>query len=211
MRLLIFSFLYFFCFLVNHGLAKTQKIMIFGDSLVAGFGLMREDSFPSQLEKKLLSENYDIKIINAGVSGETTAGGLARLEWTISDSPDALILILGGNDMLRGIPTKNIKKNLSQMLKILNQKNIEVLLAGMLSTDNFGKNYRDSFDSIYPSLSAKYDVVFYPFFLENVALVPWFNQNDGLHPNKDGVKLIVSQIMPFVRTLINRINENSHQ
>ena len=82
-------------------------------------------------------------------------------------------------------------------------------VAGMLSTDNFGKNYRDSFDSIYPSLSAKYDVVFYPFFLENVALVPWFNQNDGIHPNKDGVKLIVSQIIPFVRTLINRINEGT--
>ncbi len=203
--------LFFFVFLNgNECFSKTIKLMVYGDSLVAGFGLMSKDSFPSQLQYKLNQNNFEVDVINAGVSGETTAGGLNRLEWTISEKPDAIILVLGGNDMLRGLPTSYIKENLSQILKILKREQIEVLLAGMLSTENFGKEYKNKFDAIYPNLSSDFNVVFFPFFLENVALIPWFNQNDGLHPNKDGVKVITSQIFPFVEKLLQKVKHNSN-
>ena len=151
-------------------------LMVYGDSLVAGYGLPPHQSFPSQLEQYLRTAGLQADVVNAGVSGDTTQGGRNRLAWTLAEKPDGLILVLGGNDMLRGLDPQAAYDNLDAMLEVLTSQQIPVLLCGMLASANLGAEYQQAFDSIYPRLAAKYEVSYYPFFLEGVALNPIFNQ-----------------------------------
>lgn len=194
-------------FLLNPPLqAQTQPhLMVYGDSLVAGYGLAQEQSFPSQLQAKLDALGVDIKISNAGVSGDTTAGGRSRLGWTLAEEPGGIILVLGGNDMLRGLDPAAAFDNLNAILSELARQNIPVLLCGMLASANLGADYQQQFDRIYTELAAQHDVLFYPFFLEGVALVPELNQPDGIHPNAEGVSMIISQMQPAIESLLTQM------
>lgn len=186
--------------------ADSLKILALGDSLTAGYGLGPGDGFTDQLQDRF-DKTYgvgEIVIINAGVSGDTTRGGLARLDWALADAPDLVMVALGGNDMLRGLEPAETLSNLSQILETLQQKNKPVLLAGMLAAANLGQDYASEFDSIYPQLAREYDVVFYPFFLDGVALDPDLNQPDGLHPNQKGVAIMVEKLWPYIEQLVNK-------
>jgi len=185
-------------------LSAQQRLMVYGDSLVAGYGLNAGEGFPEQLQQALTAAGMDIKVLNAGVSGDTTAGGLARLDWALSDQPDAVMVILGGNDLLRGLDPKQTRENLKQILTRLKAQNIKILLCGMLAPVNLGLAYRQQFDSIYPELADKFNTGFYPFFLHGVALNPEFNQPDGLHPNKAGVAVITESVLPAVLSVLDR-------
>ena len=184
-------------------LAAQQRLMVYGDSLVAGYGLSAGEGFPEQLQQALIAAGRDVKVLNAGVSGDTTAGGLARLNWALNDRPDAVMLILGGNDLLRGLDPKQTRENLQHILIRLRAQNIKVLLCGMLAPVNLGLVYRRQFDSIYPELAERFNTGFYPFFLQGVALNPEFNQPDGLHPNKAGVAMITQSVLPTVLAVLD--------
>ena len=186
--------------------ADSLKILALGDSLTAGYGLGPGDGFTDQLQDRF-DKTYgvgEIVIINAGVSGDTTRGGLARLDWALADAPDMVMVALGGNDMLRGLEPAETLSNLSQILETLQQQNKPVLLAGMLAAANLGQDYASEFDSIYPQLAREYDVVFYPFFLDGVALNPDLNQTDGLHPNQKGVAIMVEKLWPYMEQLVDK-------
>jgi acyl-CoA thioesterase-1 len=202
----------FFCLSVNslYAAAAKKKILVFGDSLTAGLGVSYDKAFPAQLEQKLRADGYAVKVINAGVSGDTTSGGLARLDWTLQQNPDYVILELGANDMLRAVGPALTKSNLDKMLGTLQQKKIPVLLAGMKATTNLGDKYVTTFDDIYPALAKKYPVIYYPFFLDGVALHRDLLQDDGMHPNTNGVAVIVSKILPSVKTLLKK-NETANE
>jgi acyl-CoA thioesterase-1 len=187
--------------------SRPTTIVAFGDSLTAGYGVKTSESFPVQLQMALEAKGHKVNIVNAGVSGDTTAGGLERLDWALSPKPDGAILELGANDALRGIDPKVPRANLDKMLAMLKAKGIPVLLTGMRSPDNWGADYAKSFDAIYPDLSAKYGVPLYPFFLEGVALDKAFTQPDGLHPTGAGVAEIVKRILPDVEVLVKRIEQ----
>ena len=184
--------------------AQPIKIVAFGDSLLAGFGLRANESFPAQLENVLKKRGHEVDVTNAGVSGDTTAGGLSRLDWSIPDGTNAVILVLGANDMLRGMEPELARKNLSEMIKRLKDRKIEVLIGGMRAAPNLGADYARKFDSIYAELAKEYDVLIYPFFLDGVAGQRDLNMNDGIHPTPKGVSLIVERIMPVVESLIER-------
>lgn len=178
--------------------AEQLRILAFGDSLTAGFGLGPGHGFVPQLERALAEEGVAASVIDAGVSGDTTAGGLARLDWALADRPDLVILELGANDMLRGVDPAVTRANLDQMLAKLRASGARVLLAGMRAAPNLGTQYGAEFEAIYAELSEKYRVPLYPFFLEGVATEPSLNQPDGLHPNAAGVAEIVRRILPQV-------------
>lgn len=180
------------------------RLLAFGNSLVAGWGVGPEEAFPVVLEQSLRDKGWNVEVTNAGVSGDTTAGGLNRLPWLLQDDWDAAILELGANDVLRGEDPAVVEANLRAMLELFRQKGIPVLLAGMRSLANYGPNYAAAFDKLYPQLAEEYDAVFYPFFLENVAQVPELNQPDGLHPNGAGVRVIVEGITPKAVELLER-------
>jgi len=184
--------------------AKTLKIVVVGDSLTAGYGLQRDQGFVSQLQAKLIAEGYDVELINAGVSGDTTSGGRSRLDWSVGPETDGVILELGANDMLRGIPVKSSRENLDAMVTGLKKRKLPVLIAGMLASPNLGKEYGKEFDAIFPDLAKKYDTLFYPFFLKGVAGDISLNQPDGMHPTNEGVAVIVENILPFVKELIEK-------
>jgi acyl-CoA thioesterase-1 len=179
-----------------------MKILALGTSLTQGYGLPPGTEFTVQLQTALKAKGINAVVINAGVSGDTTAGGLARLDWSLADHPDAVILELGSNDMLRGIPPSETDKNLRAILDRLKQDHIKVLLTGMHAQRNLGAEYVKEFDSIYPRLARDYHVLFYPFILDGVALNPKLNQADGMHPNPAGVKIIVAHILPYVKKLV---------
>ena len=181
---------------------KEIVIVAFGDSLTAGYGLSASDAFPAQLESALRQAGRQVRVINGGVSGETTAGGRARLDWVLADKPDAAIVELGANDALRGIDPKEASRNLGAILSELKKRNVRVLLAGMLAPPNLGSRYTRAFDTIFPDLAAAHDVMLYPFFLDGVAAEPALNQHDGIHPNALGVAVIVDRILPYVSRLI---------
>ncbi|MBO0734104.1 MAG: arylesterase [Methylocapsa sp.] len=181
------------------------KLIAFGDSLTAGFGLPSGDAFPAVLEKTLRNEGYNVIITNAGVSAETASGGLARLDWTIGDGADGAILELGGNDMLRGVNPEVTEAALDAIMAKFHARGIKVLIAGMRATQNFGREYKARFDAIYPELAKKYASPLYPFFLEGVAQDPALKQKDGIHPNKAGVARIVENILPTVRAFLDEI------
>lgn len=183
------------------------RILVLGDSLTAGYGLKAEEAFPAQLEQALLAAGHNVSVINAGVSGDTAAGGLARLDWALSDRPQIVILELGANDALRGLPPEQTRKNLEAIITRLQDEKIAVLLTGMRSPRNYGFSHYNKFDRIFPELAEQYEVAFYPFFLEGVATESRYNLNDGMHPNHEGVKVIVQGILSTVEALLNQLSE----
>ena len=172
---------------------KIEKVLLFGDSLMAGYGLPNEQHLSVVLEQNLKSEGYDINVINGSISGNTSLDGLNRIKETLSELDiDLIILGLGANDMLRKINPNETKKNLEKIIKIIQNKNIKIILAGMVASTSYGLNYKKKFDKIFPDLSKKYDLPLIPFLLDGVALNPNFNQSEGMHPNKKGM-LIISE------------------
>ena len=188
-----------------HAADRPVKIVALGDSLTAGYGLPADAAFPAKLARALQAKGIAVSIANAGVSGDTASGGLARLDWSVPEGTEAVIVELGANDMLRGIDPAVTKTALDQILNQLARRHIPVLLAGMKSLSNFGPDYARVFEAIYPTLASTHSVVFYPFFLAGVADDPKFNQGDGLHPNAAGVDVIVARILPQVEALIARV------
>jgi acyl-CoA thioesterase-1 len=184
---------------------RPVNIVAFGDSLTAGLGLSASEAFPAKLEKALKEKGYAASVANAGVSGDTASGGLARLDWSVPDGTDAVIVELGANDMLRGIDPDVTKAALEKILNNLAARHIPVLLAGMKAMRNLGSDYTRRFDAIYPDLASTHAVVFYSFILDGVATDPNLVQSDGLHPNADGVSVMVARILPQVETLIARV------
>jgi acyl-CoA thioesterase-1 len=182
--------------------AEPYKIVGFGDSLMAGYGLDAGQGFPEKLEKALRAKGHDVVIANAGVSGDTTSGGLSRLDWSVPDGTELVILELGANDMLRGIGPDITEKNLDAMISRLKERNIAVLLAGMRAAPNLGPDYQAAFDAIYPRLAEKHGVPLYPFFLDGVAADRAYLLEDGMHPNAAGIDRMVERLLPAVEKLL---------
>lgn len=185
--------------------AESVKILALGDSLSAGYGLMREDSFPNQLERALRKDGLDVRVVNGGVSGDTSAGGLSRLDWALSEGFDAVIVELGANDGLRALEPQQTYQNLDVILGQLSERGLAVLLTGMQAPPNLGPEYGEEFSAIYPQLAKKYNVELYPFFLEGVAAIPELNQEDTIHPNAKGVGIIVKSILPYVKKVLKKV------
>ena len=181
---------------------RTPEILAFGDSITAGFGLPSNEAFPARLEARLRAQGIAAKVVNAGVAGDTTAGGLARLDWALADKPDVVILELGANDALRGIDPATVRANLEAMISRIQASGAKLLLTGMLAPPNWGEDYRRDFDRIYPELARAHGVALYPFLLDGVAMDARLNQPDGLHPNERGVAVLVDHIAPLVARLI---------
>ncbi len=182
--------------------AETARILALGDSLTAGFGLGPQESFPAVLQKALGSKGYDVEVENAGVSGDTSEGALARLDWVLSQDVGAAIVEIGANDMLRGLDPKIPRDNIAAILARLRAKRIPVLLAGVRAAPNLGADYQKQFDAIYPDLARQFSCALYPFFLEGVAGHRDLQLPDGMHPNAKGVEIIVAAILPDVERLI---------
>jgi acyl-CoA thioesterase-1 len=185
--------------------AAPVRIVVLGDSLVAGFQLKASDAFPAQLERALKAKGHSVEVINSGVSGDTTAAGLERIKWAVPERTDAVILELGANDALRGLDPGRAKANLEKIITTLKGDGAEVLLAGMLAPRNMGETYASSFDRMYPELAKKHGLILYPFFLDGVALDSSLNLGDGIHPNPKGVAEIIKRILPAVEELIARV------
>jgi acyl-CoA thioesterase-1 len=183
---------------------KPLTILAFGDSLVAGFGLGSRDGFTAKLEAALKAKGINARVVNAGLSGDTSAGGLARLDWALEPKPDFAIVELGANDGLRGLDPAQTRANLDAILTKLKAKGVPALFAGMYAPPNMGPDYGKAFNALYPDLAKKHGVAFYPFFLEGVAADAALNQPDGIHPNAKGVDIIVARILPHVLTMIGR-------
>ncbi len=188
---------------VSGAKASETVILAFGDSLTAGYGLTAAESFPVRLERKLRADGLAVRVINGGLSGDTTSGGLSRLDWALADKPDLVVVELGANDALRGIAPEVTRKNLDSILGKLRDAGVRVLLAGMRAPPNLGDDYARVFDGLYADLAAKYNVALYPFFLDGVAAVPALNQSDGMHPNAAGIDTIVDRIAPYVARLVD--------
>jgi acyl-CoA thioesterase-1 len=180
------------------------KIVALGDSLTAGLGLPASAAFPAKLEAALKAKGRAVEVVNAGVSGDTATGGLARLDWSVPEGTDAVILELGANDMLRGIDPNVTRRALDEIVRRLTERRIPVLLAGMRAIPNLGIDFVRGFEAIYSDIAAKYDVPLYPFFLDGIAGDARFNQRDGLHPLATGVDVIVAGILPKVEELLTR-------
>jgi acyl-CoA thioesterase I len=191
--------------------AETVKIVALGDSLTAGLGLPQDQGLVPQLQAWLTAQGQDVLVENAGVSGDTTAGGLARVEWALGSSPDAMIVTLGGNDMLRGIDPAEAKSNLDGILKAAQSRNLPVLLVGLKAPGNYGPDYKTDFDAMYPDLATQYDALlvdsfFAPIFTDtSQRLNPDLMQADGIHPNAKGVAAVVGMIGPQVVELVAKV------
>lgn len=190
------------------GAGKELRILAFGDSLTAGFGVSPGEAFPVRLEAHLAAAGTAASVSNAGVSGDTTAGGLARIDWAIGELPDIVIVELGANDALRGIDPAVTRANLSKILDKLRSKGIPTLLVGMYAPPNWGREYQQQFDAIYPDLARQFGATLYPFFLDGVAMDPQLNQPDGLHPNARGVDVIANRIAPLIRQIAGRLSQS---
>jgi len=184
-------------------------LVALGDSLTAGYQLGPDEGFAERLQAKLTERGQNVTIINAGVSGDTTSGGLARLDWSVPSEADGVILELGGNDALRGIDPATTEANLDKMLTQLSERDLPVLLAGMRAPPNMGPDYEADFNPIFEALARRHDAVYYPFFLDGVAGNPAYGLGDGIHPNAEGVDIIVDKILPSVEKLIARIDRRS--
>lgn len=189
---------------INAHAVKEGVIVAFGDSLTAGLGVSVEHAYPALLDKKLKKEGHFFKVVNAGVSGETTAGGLRRVHWILKNKPDIVILELGANDGLRGLSLLEMEKNLGIIIQGLRDENVKVVLAGMKIPPNYGKRYTQGFEAIFPKLAQRFNLTLIPFFLEGVATVPALNQRDGLHPTAAGYEMIVEQIWPIILKVIEQ-------
>ncbi len=178
--------------------ADATKIVVFGDSLVAGYGIGQNESFPAQLEAALKEKGHNVEVLRAGISGDTTAGGRARVDSALKLKPDVAVVVLGGNDMLRGLPPAHTRDNLSAILAAFHEQKVKIVLAGMKAPQQLGVQYTKAFDAIYPELAKEYDARLYPFFLEDVYGNPTLNLNDGIHPTAEGIAVIVKRILPLV-------------
>lgn len=186
---------------------RPVRIVALGDSLTAGLGLPADATFPAKLERALRAKGRAAEIVNAGVSGDTASGGLARLDWSVPEGTDAVIVELGANDMLMGVDPNVTRRALAEIVRRLAERRIAVLLAGMRAAPNLGADYGRDFETIYSELAARNDVLLYPFFLEGIAATSELNQRDGLHPTAAGVDVIVERILPKVEELIARVRE----
>ncbi len=194
---------------IQTALANDYTILAFGDSLTAGYGLEQEQGFTRQLEQKLNQQGHNIIVINGGVSGDTTSGGLSRLEWVLSSAnPDLVIVELGANDALRGITPAITRANMDKILSILEEAKVKTLVAGMIAPPNMGGEYGIRFNRIFPELAQKYNNDLYPFFLEGVAGNPELNQSDAMHPNSEGVSIIVKNIIPHILKSLEKIHSS---
>jgi acyl-CoA thioesterase-1 len=203
---LVFAFFSIvFCFLPQQSLAAPIKILALGTSLTQGYGLPPGTEIPAVLQAELKKKGIDATVINAGVSGDTSAGGLSRLDWSLADHPNAAMIELGSNDALRGIEPASTERNLSAIIGQLTARHIPVLLLGMQAPKNYGPEYEAKFNAIYSKLARQYNVLLYPFVLDGVALNPKLNQKDGIHPNPAGVKIIVGKILPDVLKLVAEV------
>ena len=189
--------------LVGSAAARPLRLVAFGDSLMAGYSLPEADAFPVRLQAALKAQGRDVEVVNAGVSGDTSADGLARLDWSLGDGADAVILELGANDMLRGLDPKLTADNLGKLLEALKAKHIKVLLAGMRAPPSMGADYQQSFAAIYPELAKRYDVPLYPFFLDGIIGDRRLHLPDQLHPTGEGVGVIVQRMLPDVDKLLD--------
>ena len=206
----ILAFTGFAAVLVEPAAAQDKsslKIVALGDSLTAGYGLPATDTFPARLQRALQAKGYNVEIENAGVSGDTASGGLSRLDWSIPDGTDGVIVELGANDMLRGVDPKVTRQALDDILARLKERDIPVLFAGMRAAPNLGAEFVRAYDAIFPELAQKYDVVFYPFFLDGVAAQAQLALRDGMHPNAEGVQAIVDGLLPKAEELIARVKK----
>jgi acyl-CoA thioesterase-1 len=185
--------------------AEPVTLLALGDSLTAGFGLAPGEGFPAQLEAALIARGHDVRVLDAGVSGDTSSGGLARLDWSLDPATDAVIVELGANDALRGIDPSITEASLDGIMANLSQRGLPVLLAGMIAPPNMGEAYGAAFNPIYGRLAETYDAVYYPFFLDGVAGERDLNLDDGIHPTAEGIALIVERIMPYVEDLLSRV------
>lgn len=184
--------------------AAERTILLYGDSLLAGYGLPAAEGFAAQLQAAMDRAGLDATLVNASVSGDTTADGLARLDWSLAEAPDAVILGLGANDMLQGLPPPAAASNLAAILQKLDDMQVPVLLLGMMADRGLGADYVAAFDGLYPALASAHGAILYPFFLDGVALDPALNQADMRHPNAAGVAHIVEKLLPFVEQLLQR-------
>jgi acyl-CoA thioesterase-1 len=185
---------------------RPIKLVALGDSLTAGYGLPASAAFPVKLQKALQDKGLAVEIVNAGVSGDTSSGGLARLDWSVAKDTEGVILELGANDALRGLDPQVTRNALEEILKQLKARNIPVLLCGMYAPPNYGKDYAAKFNAIYPDLAKQYGAPLYPFFLEGVATVERLNQPDGLHPTAAGIDAIVANMLPTVEAFVRSIS-----
>lgn len=188
--------------------AAPVTVLALGDSLTAGLGVGPSEAFPARLEAALKAKGHDVRVINAGVSGDTAADGAARLDWALAEPVDAVIVELGANDALRGLPVAQAEQALDRLLAALAAKKLPVLLAGMRAPPNMGAEYQTAFDGMYQRLADKHGVQLYPFFLDGVAADPKLNQADGMHPNPAGVDVIVARILPSVEQLLGKAGGN---
>jgi acyl-CoA thioesterase I len=188
------------------GAAKPIKMVVLGDSLSAGLGLAGADAFPAKLQKALKTNGIDVDISNAGVSGDTSSGGRDRLDWSVPEGTEAVIVELGANDALRGIDPAVTRAALSDILNRLKARKIAVLLCGMIAPPNYGSDYSARFNAIYPDLAKAFAVPLYPFFLQGVAADAKLNQADGMHPTAEGVDTIVKNILPMVQAFLGAIS-----
>jgi acyl-CoA thioesterase-1 len=187
------------------GGAKPIKMVVLGDSLSAGLGLAAASAFPARLQKALKDKGMDVDMVNAGVSGDTASGGRDRLDWSVPEGTEAVIVELGANDALRGINPKITREALSDIVRRLKARGVAVMLCGMLAPPNYGRDYAARFDAIYPDLAKSFGVPLYPFFLDGVAANAKLNQADGLHPTAEGVDIIVKNILPTVEAFVGTI------
>jgi len=201
----LFAVLALLVLMVNPAVAREVTLLALGDSLTAGYGLQPSDAFPVKLEAALRAKGHDVKVVNAGVSGDTALDGSSRIDWALSEHVDAVIVELGANDALRGLPPSQAEEALDKLLARLAEKRLPVLLAGMRAPPNLGPEYQAAFDGMYPRLAQKHGALLYPFFLDGVAADTKLNQADGMHPNPAGVDVIVSRILPSVEDLLKQV------
>lgn len=187
--------------------AETIRIVALGDSLTAGLGLAADEAFPARLEARLKERGHDVEVINAGVSGDTTRGGLERLDWSVPEGAHAVIVELGANDALRGLDPRSTRQNLDRIIGRLKERGVGVLVAGMLAPPSLGQDYAAAFEPIFGELAERHGVLLYPFFLDGVAARRDLNQADGMHPNAAGVEVIVERIIGPVEELIALVND----
>ncbi|MEM1038182.1 MAG: arylesterase [Pseudomonadota bacterium] len=185
--------------------SDAPQIVVLGDSLVAGYQLAAEEAFPVRLQKALDARGVSALIIGAGVSGDTTSGGLARLNWSVPEDADGVLLELGANDALRGLPPETTRANLDAMISQLKARNVDVLLTGMMAPPNLGEDYAKMFNPIYADLAEKHELLLYPFFLEGVAANPKLNLEDGIHPTAEGIDIIVARMLPLVEQFVETL------
>ncbi|HLL13471.1 MAG TPA: arylesterase [Pyrinomonadaceae bacterium] len=184
--------------------SNRPKIVALGDSLTAGYGLSLHESYPSLLQEQLKRDGFDYEVVNAGVSGDTTAGGLSRLDWTLEGDVRFVILELGANDILRGLPTSETRRNLAQIIERSRARGAQVLLAGMLAPTNYGAEYQRASMEIFPALAEEYDLPMIPFFLDRVAGIENLNLEDGVHPNPEGTRIVAETVYQYLKPMLEK-------